>query len=61
MQVFIQKMAALLKLNEMRSFFLNRGIFNKVGLFNKGVSKAWTNGDKGSAREVLRWFLNFIR
>ncbi len=33
-------MAALLKLNEMRSLIKNGGIFNKARLFNNGVSEA---------------------
>jgi hypothetical protein len=34
-------MVALLKLNEMERLFLkNVGIFNKGGLFNKGMSEA---------------------
>jgi hypothetical protein len=35
-QVNIQKMAALLKLNEMRSVIRNGSIFNKWRHFNKG-------------------------
>jgi hypothetical protein len=33
---FLQKMAALLKLNDMRSVIQNGGIFNHGRLFNKG-------------------------
>ncbi len=49
-------MVALLKLNGNEQFIKNGGIFNKEGLFNKGVSEA-EQTEEGVAQEVLRWFL----
>jgi len=48
--------AALLKLNEMRSIIKNGRIFNKGGLFNKGVSEARSIEER-VAQDVLRRFL----
>jgi len=53
-QVNIQKMAALLKLNEMRSVIRNGSIFNKWRHFNKGE---WNERFLGRvAQEVVRRF-----